>query len=44
MARNDKQELLAEHLTNFFRPYGTKVGVFFTDINNKWYMNGNKVG
>ncbi|WP_027063517.1 DUF1904 family protein [Mesoplasma seiffertii] len=44
MARLDKQELLAKHLTNFFKDYGTKVGVFFTDINSKWYMNGNKVG
>ncbi|AUF83897.1 DUF1904 domain-containing protein [Mesoplasma syrphidae] len=44
MARLDKEELLAKHLTDFFKNYGTKVGVFFTDVNSKWYMNGNKVG
>ncbi|ATZ19095.1 hypothetical protein ESOMN_v1c07130 [Williamsoniiplasma somnilux] len=44
MSRVDKEQLLTNHLVNFFKNDSDKVGVFFTDMNNKWYMNGNKIG
>ncbi|ATG97683.1 DUF1904 family protein [Mesoplasma lactucae] len=40
--RLDKEEIFSKHLTEFFKEYSDSVRVFFTDINDKWYVNGNK--
>ncbi|QHX35571.1 hypothetical protein STIUS_v1c00160 [Spiroplasma sp. TIUS-1] len=44
MSRLDKQQIFADHLKSFFGKEGTTVGVIFYDINEKFYLNGKKVG
>ncbi|WP_026389422.1 DUF1904 family protein [[Acholeplasma] multilocale] len=44
MARPDKEQLLTNHLVEFFKEDSEKVSVFFTEINGKFYVKGNKVG
>ncbi|WP_031542426.1 DUF1904 family protein [Mesoplasma photuris] len=44
MARPDKEQLIVDHLKDFFKDDSNAVGVFITEMNGKWYMKGNKIG
>lgn len=50
MKREDKEQLLTDHIIKFFTNNDSfkngdpKVITFFTDINGKGYINGKKVG
>ncbi|PPE05876.1 DUF1904 family protein [Williamsoniiplasma lucivorax] len=41
--RLDKEEIFAKYLKEFFKDDAQTVSVFFTDVNDKLYVNGNKM-
>ncbi|ATZ16713.1 uncharacterized protein DUF1904 [Entomoplasma freundtii] len=44
MKRETKEQILVDDLGTFFQPYVSKTAIFFTDINGKFYLNGQKIG
>ncbi|ATZ16872.1 hypothetical protein ELUMI_v1c01460 [Williamsoniiplasma luminosum] len=41
--RTDKEEIFAKYLKEFFKDDGDTVSVFFTDVNDKLFVNGRRM-
>lgn len=37
-----KEQVIVDHLVNFFKTYSTNVRIAFRDFDDKWYVNGVK--
>lgn len=44
MRREDKEQLFTDHIKSFFAKDVERIGVFYTDVNSKLYLDGNKIG